>query len=134
MNNSPTTIAGNITREPEFVTLPSGQSKLSFSVAASHRFQKSGEWTEETSFFNVVVWRKTAEQARKLLQKGMGVVVTGRLDQRSWENDEGQRRSAIEIVADNIGINVWALDSVTPRQKSGTYAKVPDSGPTEAPF
>ncbi|MGA8372177.1 MAG: single-stranded DNA-binding protein, partial [Acidimicrobiales bacterium] len=61
------------------------------------------EWEESTSFFDVVCWRELAENVALSLTKGMRVVVIGRLEQRSWENDEGERRFKVEIVAEEIG-------------------------------
>ena len=61
------------------------------------------EWQESTSFFDIVCWRDLAENVALSLTKGMRVVVTGRLEQRSWETDEGEHRSKVEITADEIG-------------------------------
>ena len=74
-------------------------------MAVSRRWQEkgSGEWQEATSFFDVVCWRDLAENVALSLSKGMRVVVTGRIEQRSWESDDGVHRSKVEIVADEIG-------------------------------
>ena len=98
------TISGNITRDPEMRYTPSGVSKVTFGVAVnrSWRNQQSQEWEEQTSFFNVVAWRQLAENAGASLTKGMRVVVSGRLEQRSWETEAGEKRSIVEIVADDV--------------------------------
>jgi single-strand DNA-binding protein len=98
------TISGNLTRDPEMRYTPSGISKLSFGVAVnrSWRNQQTQEWEEQTSFFNVVAWRQLAENASASLSKGTRVVVSGRLEQRSWETEQGEKRSIVEIVADDI--------------------------------
>ena len=98
------TISGNITRDPEMRYTPSGVSKVTFGVAVnrSWRNQQTQEWDEQTSFFNVVAWRQLAENVGASLTKGARVVVTGRLEQRSWETDQGEKRSIVEIVADDV--------------------------------
>ena len=74
-------------------------------VAVNRRWQdrETKEWEESTSFFDVVCWRELAENAALSLAKGMRVMVTGRLEQRTWETDEGERRSKVEIVAEEVG-------------------------------
>jgi single-strand DNA-binding protein len=100
-----TTITGNLTREPEIRYTREGQATTQLGVAVNRRWQDRAtqEWQEATSYFDVVCWRELAENAALSLAKGMRVVVTGRLEQRSWENEEGERRSKVEITADEIG-------------------------------
>jgi len=104
-NLNAVTVVGNITRDPEMRYTPSGVAKASFGIAVnrSWRNQQTKEWEEQTSFFNVVCWREMAENVGTSLTKGSRVVVTGRLEQRSWETDGGDKRSVVEIVADDIG-------------------------------
>ncbi|RLA51082.1 MAG: single-stranded DNA-binding protein [Gammaproteobacteria bacterium] len=135
---SPITVTGNISQDPQLNEVAGGTPKLTFSVASNHRYMKDGEWVDNPSFFNVVVWRQTAEQAAKFLEKGLGVIVTGRLEQRSWRDNDDNPRSTVEIVADDIAINVWALDDITRRSKSGSQssaaAKPVSSAPAEDPW
>jgi single-strand DNA-binding protein len=100
-----TTITGNLTREPEIRYTKEGQANTLLGVAVNRRWQdrETREWSESTSFFDVVCWRELAENVALSLAKGMRVVVTGRLEQRSWETEEGERRSKVEIVADEVG-------------------------------
>jgi single-strand DNA-binding protein len=100
-----TTITGNLTREPEIRYTREGQATTQLGVAVNRRWQDRAtqEWHESTSFFDVVCWRDLAENAALTLSKGMRVVVTGRLEQRSWENEDGEHRSKVEITADEIG-------------------------------
>ena len=100
-----TTIIGNLTRDPEIRYTRDGQATTSLGVAVNRRWQnrETNEWEESTSFFDVVTWRDLAENVALSLSKGMRVVVTGRLEQRSWETDEGEHRSKVEITADEIG-------------------------------
>jgi single-strand DNA-binding protein len=104
MSNT-TTISGNLTREPEIRYTKEGPATTQLGVAVNRRWQDktSGEWQEATSFFDVVCWRDLAENVALSLSKGMRVVVTGRIEQRSWETEDGEHRSKVEIVADEIG-------------------------------
>jgi len=116
------TISGNITRDPEMRYTPSGISKVTFGVAVnrSWRNQQSQEWEEQTSFFNVVAWRQLAENASASLTKGSRVVVSGRLEQRSWETDQGEKRSIVEIVADDIAPSLrFATAEIHKVERSG---------------
>jgi single-strand DNA-binding protein len=105
MSTTTTTITGNLTRDPEIRYTRDGQATTSLGVAVNRRWQnrESNEWEEATSFFDVVCWRELAENTALSLTKGARVVVTGRLEQRSWETEEGDRRFKVEIVADEIG-------------------------------
>jgi single-strand DNA-binding protein len=100
-----TTITGNLTREPEIRYTKEGQATTQLGVAVNRRWQDRAtqEWHEATSYFDVVCWRELAENVALTLTKGMRVVVSGRLEQRSWENEEGERRSKVEITADEVG-------------------------------
>jgi len=108
MTITSTTIVGNLTRDPEIRYTRDGQATTSLSVAVNRRWQDrtTKEWEESTSFFDVVCWRDLAENVALSLTKGARVLVTGRLDQRSWESDEGEKRSKVEIVADEIGASL----------------------------
>jgi single-strand DNA-binding protein len=99
------TITGNLTREPEIRYTKEGQATAQLGVAVNRRWQDrtTQEWQEATSFFDVVCWRDLAENVALSLSKGMRVIVTGRLDQRSWETEDGEHRSKVEITADEIG-------------------------------
>jgi single-strand DNA-binding protein len=122
MADSSITIVGNLTRDPEIRYTPSGAAKASFGVAVSRRWQnrQSQEWEEQTSFFNVVCWRDMAENVSESLGKGARVVVTGRLEQRSWETENGDKRSIVEIVADDVGPSLrWATAQVTRNERRG---------------
>jgi len=99
------TVIGNVTRDPEVRYTPNGQANANFGVAVNRRWQnrQTNEWEERVSFLNVVCWREMAENVAESVSKGTRVVVTGRLEQRSWETEQGEKRSVVEIVADDIG-------------------------------
>ncbi|MGH2684274.1 MAG: single-stranded DNA-binding protein [Actinomycetota bacterium] len=121
-NGNSVTLVGNITRDPELRFTPSGQANATFGLAVNRRWQnrQNNEWEEATSFFNVVCWREMAENVSESLQKGARVVVTGRLEQRSWETQDGEKRSVVEVVADEIGPSLrWATASIVKNERKG---------------
>jgi single-strand DNA-binding protein len=98
----------------------------SFGVAVNRRYQKDNEWVEETSFFNVTAWGTLGENVAASISKGQRVIVYGRLQQRSWENDEGEKRSVVEVVADAIGPDLrWAQAHVEKTSRSSETRDTP---------
>ena len=96
-------LMGNLTRDPELRYIPSGTAVASFDIAINRVYNtQSGEKKEETSFVKVVVWARRAEVCAEYLTKGSPVFVEGRLRSRSWETQDGQKRSTIEVVANNV--------------------------------
>jgi len=119
MSGNSVTIVGNVTRDPELRFTPSGQANARLGVAVNRRWQdrNSGEWQEATSFFDVICWRDLAENVSDSIKKGTRVIVTGRLEQRSWEQ-EGNKRSAVEIIADEIAPSLrWATANVVKSER-----------------
>ena len=109
-------LVGNITRDPELRFTNTGQATVTFGLGVNRKWQnrQTQEWEENVSFFDVVCWREMAENAAECLTKGTRVVVTGRLEQRSWESRDGDKRSKVEVVADEIGPSIrWATAQVT---------------------
>jgi single-strand DNA-binding protein len=114
--SSNVTVVGNLTRDPELRFTPNGAPVTTFGVAVNRRWMNrdKSEWEESTSFFNVTCWRDLAQNVSDSLEKGARVVVTGRLEQRSWETQDGERRSVVEIVADEVGPSLrWASAEIT---------------------
>ena len=96
-------VIGNLTRDPEVRSLPSGQSVCSFAVATNRRWKdKDGNTKEDTQYHEVTVWGKLGELASQMLSKGKKVYVEGRLQTNSWEGTDGAKRSKTEIVAENF--------------------------------
>ena len=105
-------IVGNVTRDPELRYIPSGIPVTSFGVAWNQRSSQGGE--EKAHFFDVTCWRELAENVAESISKGSRVVVYGRLDYRSWESEKGEKRSAVQIVADEVSPSLrWATAEVT---------------------
>ena len=116
------TLVGNVTRDPELRFTNTGQANVTFGLAVNRRWQnrQTQEWEEATSFFDVVCWREMAENVSETITRGARVMVAGRLEQRSWETQEGDRRSKVEVVADEIGPSLrWATAQITKNERRG---------------
>ncbi len=98
------TMTGNLTKDPELRSLPSGTAVCELRIACNTRRkdQSSGEWVDKPNFFNVTVWGAQGENAARYLHKGRPVAIDGRLDWREWEDQEGNKRQAVSIIADTV--------------------------------
>jgi single-strand DNA-binding protein len=108
-NETITTVAGNLTADPDLRFTRSGVPVAHFTVASTSRVQdsSSGEWRDgDTLFLRCTVWRQMAQNVVESLRKGTRVVVTGRLQQRPYETDDGQKRSALELGADEVSVSL----------------------------
>lgn len=112
-------IIGNLGRDPEMRYTPSGQAVTQFTVATNRRWQTNGEWQEETEWFRVVVWGQQAERTAERLRKGHKVYVEGRIQTRQWEDQQGQKRSTTELVANSV-------TSLERRERGDEDAPFPD--------
>ena len=115
------TVVGNLTREPELRYTPSGAAVAKFGLAVNRSYtNRNGEKVEDTSFFNVNAWRQLAENVAESLSTGTRVIVSGRLQSRSWETEDGQKRTVVEIEADEVGPSLrWATAAVTKTTRGG---------------
>ena len=113
MTDASVSFAGNLTDDPELRQTDSGIARTMFRVAVSGRRE------QEASFFTVIVWRDQAEHATESLTKGSRVVVVGRLQQRSWTTEDGNARSTVEVVAQELGPSLrWATATTTRTTRS----------------
>ncbi|MBI2589269.1 single-stranded DNA-binding protein [Candidatus Saccharibacteria bacterium] len=95
-------LMGNLTRDPDLRTTPSGQSVCNFSLALNRSYKgQDGEWKEMTDFIDIVAWGPLGERVAQYLTKGRPALVSGRLQSRSWEQD-GQKRNKVEVVAQDV--------------------------------
>ena len=127
-NGNTVTLVGNITRDPELRFTNTGQATATFGLAVNRVWndRQTNERREVTSFFDIVCWREMAENVSESLQKGARVLVTGRLEQRSWETPEGDKRSKIEVVADEVGPSLrWATAEVRKNDRRGPVEGAP---------
>ena len=96
-------LVGNLGSDPEMRYTPNGKAVTSFNIATNRRYTTSaGENKEETDWFRVSVWGKQAEQCNQFLSKGKQVYVEGRLHARSWEGQDGQMRTSLEVTAERV--------------------------------
>ena len=120
MADNNVTLVGNLTRDPELRFTQGGKGIASFGLAVNRRYQVNGEWQEKVSFFNVVAWDQLGENAAASLTKGTRIIVNGRLEQRDYETQQGEKRTVVEVVADDIGPSLrWARAEIERTQRTG---------------
>ena len=98
-NGNNVNLIGNVTRDPELRYTASGQAVASFGLAVNRRWQnrQTQAWEEAVSYFDIVCWRELAENVAESITKGTRLIVTGRLEQRSWDTPDGEKRSKVEL-------------------------------------
>ena len=114
-------LVGNITDDPELRYTQSGAARAGFTVAVSHRSKHNGEWQDvNDGFFRCTAWRSVAENASRTLKKGMRVFVAGKLVQRSWQGNDGNKRQTVEIQVTHVGPDLqFATAEVTKSTAEG---------------
>lgn len=132
-------LIGNLTKDPELKYIPSGTAVANFTVAVSRSYAaKDGEKKEEVAFIRVVVWGKLAEICNEYLKKGQPVFVEGRIQTRSWDGPDGQKRYATEILAENVQFLGSKQSGSSASEKTNAPAKDSEFGPLapdeEIPF
>jgi single-strand DNA-binding protein len=121
MADNTVTLVGNVTDDPELRFTPSGAAVANFTVAVNRRYKNAdGQWEDKLDgFFRCNCWRDMAEHVAESLTKGTRILVTGRLQQRSWEDQEGGKRSAFEIQVDEVGPSLrWATATVQKTERT----------------
>jgi len=121
-------LIGNLTRDPEMRSTNTGIPVCNFSIAVNRRFRNAQTGQQETDFFNIVAWRQLAELCSRYLAKGRKVAVSGSIQTRTYEAQDGSKRTAFDIVADEVEFLSAAQGSAS----SGDYAS-PMSSPAPAP-
>lgn len=135
------TIIGNVGSEPEMRFTPSGKPVTSFSIATNRAYTTpEGERKQETEWFNVVAWDRLAEQCNQFLAKGRLVYADGRIHTRTWQGQDGQQHSRMEVIANRV-IFLDRRSSTSPLEEKvddGGAGKVDDGGaeiePDDIPF
>ncbi|MFF4549249.1 single-stranded DNA-binding protein [Streptomyces sp. NPDC001406] len=138
VGETPITVVGNLTDDPELRFTPSGAALAKFSVASTPRTydKTSGQWQDGTAMFlRCTAWRDLAQHVAESLTKGMRVVVTGRLRQHNWQNDQGENRSMLGLEVDDIGPSLQFATAKVERvqRKGATPAPAADPWNTAAP-
>jgi len=96
-------MTGNLTRDPELRSLPSGMSVCSLRIACNTRRKgAAGDWEDKPNYFDVTVWGAQGENCARFLTKGRPIALDGRLEWREWETQDGQKRQAVDIIADSV--------------------------------
>jgi single-strand DNA-binding protein len=136
MADTTATIIGNLTEDPELRFAPNGVPVANFTVAVTPRVKDGDSWRDgETSFFRCTAWRSLAENLAESLTKGTRVLVHGRLQQRSWETDAGEKRSVVEVQVDEAGPSLrWATTKVERSTKVAAGASKGGQFNDEPPF
>ena len=117
-------LIGNLTRDPELRYIPSGSAVATFTIGVNRVYKTpTGEKKEQASFLRIVVWGRRAEVCGEYLVKGSPVFVEGRLQSRDWQTQDGQKRSTVEVIADNIQFLKMGDKQAAP---AGRQAPVPE--------
>ena len=130
MADNQVTLVGNITNDPELRFTPSGSAVANFTVAVNRRFKQGDQWEDKLDgFFNCSCWRDMAENVAESLRKGTRVVVVGRLQQRSWEDRDGNKRTQVEVQVDEVAPSLrWATATIQKSQRSSGSSAPQSSG------
>jgi single-strand DNA-binding protein len=118
-------LLGNLTRDPEVRYTPNGIAVASFAIAVNRKYKQGDETKEEVSYIDIVVFGKQAESCGQYINKGDSVLIDGRLQQRRWETEEGQKRNKLEVVAQSVNF--------MPKRSSAGRGLGGDSHPEPAP-
>lgn len=125
-------LMGNLTRDPELRYTANGTAVANFGLATNRRYKQGGELKEEVCFVDIVVFGKQAENCGEYLSKGKSVLVDGRLQYRRWENEDGQRRSKHEVVANSVQFMSGRSESGSSEDVGG--GEITNIGNDEVPF
>lgn len=135
-NGNQVVLVGNLTDDPELRFTPQGAAVANFRIAVNRRFRdaQTNEWKDgETSYFRVNCWRQLAENVAESLTRGTRVVVSGTLKMRSWETQEGEKRTVVEIEADDIGPSLRFATAKVEKVARGGGAQSSGGGDWDAP-
>ena len=133
MSDNQVTLTGNLTDDPELRFTPNGVAVANFRLAVDQRVWEADGWKDgEASYFRVNVWRDQAEHASRSLHKGARCVVVGRLKSRSWETPEGQRRSTVEVDAEELGMSLRFGPAAPPAAPPPAEADTAKPAPAKA--
>lgn len=129
------TLIGNATHDPELRFTPAGTAVATFGLAINRRWQnrRTGEWEEAVSFFDIVCWGQLGENVAETVTRGTRLIVTGRLDQRSWETEAGEKRSKVEVVAQAIGPSLEFAIALVQKNERIPAGETPPPGAGPSP-
>lgn len=117
--HSDITAIGGLVRDPDLKYASTGTAVVTFTVACGRRFQRNGQWEEDTAFLDCVMFGDAGQNVAASLRKGDRVIVSGRIDQNNWEDREGNKRSKLQIVADEVGASMkWNQLEIQRQERS----------------
>ena len=127
MPDNAVTLTGNVTRDPDLRFLTSGQAVASFGIAVNTRKKDGDQWVEgDPQFYDISAFGTLAENVAESVAKGTRVVISGRMNYRQWEADDGSKRSKVEVVADEVGPSLrWATATVERNEKTSSAPSRP---------
>jgi len=131
-------LIGNLTKDPEIRYTPSGTPVANFRLAVNHKYKQGDDLKEEVCYIDIVVFGKQAENCGQFLNKGQSVIVDGRLQERRWETEDGQKRNKHEVVAQTVRFMPKRGDVAASAPKTETVSEdiesVPGSSEADVPF
>ncbi|MCK5426447.1 MAG: single-stranded DNA-binding protein [Thermodesulfovibrionia bacterium] len=127
-------LIGNLTKDPEVRYTPQGTSVCNFRLAVNHRYKQGDEVKKETTFIDIVVFGKQADTCGQYLNKGSGVLVEGRLQERRWETEEGKQRSKYEVIAQTVRFLPRRTEASAAAAAPGEETTPPDETTDLEPF
>ncbi len=125
-------LIGNLTKDPEIRYTPNGTAVANFRMAVNRRYKQGEEFKEEVCYIDIVVFGKQAESCGQYLNKGSGVIVEGRLQERRWDTEDGQKRSKHEVVAQTVRFLPKRQESQVMADKSASGRESASSSPSPA--
>lgn len=125
-------LIGRLTKDPELRYTQSGTSVCSFTIANNRTYVTGGEKKEQVSFFTCVAWAKTGEVIAEFAKKGQRIGIEGRLQQRSWDDQDGNKRSTVEIIVDNFQLLSSPKETSVDAGPAPSQEKVPPTEPSPA--
>ena len=128
-------LAGNLTRDIELRETPGGASVADAGLAVNDRRKQGDDWVDETSFIDLTIWGRTAENAAEYLSKGSPILIEGRLKQDSWQNEQGEKRTKLKVVVDRLQFLSNGNGEKTSQNKEPVSAGVSEGkGDSDIPF
>ncbi len=130
-------LLGNLTRDPEVRYTPNGVAVASFAIAVNRKYKQGDETKDEVSYIDIVVFGKQAESCGQYINKGDSVLIDGRLQQRRWETEDGQKRSKVEVVAQSVNFmpkRSWSGQAGASASNQSAPAPEPSVDEGEIPF
>ena len=133
LNLNKVILCGRLTADPELKTTPSGVSVTQFSIAVNRKYQSKGEGQPQADFINIVAWRSTAEFINRYFSKGNAICITGSIQTRTWQDQQGNKRYVTEVIADEAMFVDSKSESAASQFQAPAPAQSPQFQPAQSP-